>query len=146
MQNVDSLNEFTAAEKELLIGYVMACLYELGNEIQIVEHKAAPNILLHYAVHSATASPLSKFSLDKLPAEALNRRDQFKALLATLNIPLQSAAIVIQFHLDRASLGVINRNVYPWNQIQPTDEAMTLDFYLGKVDNDNFPPINPDLN
>ena len=133
MEIMNTLNEFSQAEKELLIGYVMAYLWDVSSDIQIVEHKAAPNILLHYAV-STNSDKLTGKNLDSLPTGALERRDAFNGILSRLNIPIQTAAIAVQFLADKAVLGVIDRSVRPWSIIKQSDERVELDFYLKSID------------
>jgi hypothetical protein len=67
--------------------------------------------------------------LDSLGDVVLALRDNFKAHITTLKVPIQSAAIAVQFLDGKALLGIVDRNKFNLRLANP-GESMELAVYL----------------
>ncbi len=106
----------------------MAYAWDVTKNFRMVEQQVSPNLILHYAV-PASDSPLATTQLDSLGDVALALRDNFKAHLTTLKVPIQSAAIAVQFLDGKALLGIVDRNKFNLRLANP-GESMELAVYL----------------
>jgi hypothetical protein len=129
MKSASTLKEFSNQEKQFLTGYLMAYAWDVTKHFRMVEQQASPNLILHYAVPDSD-SPLATVQLDSLGDLALALRDDFKAHLTTLNVPIRSAAVAVQFLGGQALLGIVDRNKLNLSQVKDPGESMELSVYL----------------
>lgn len=129
MKSASTLTEFSKEEKQFLTGYLMAYAWDVTKNFKMVEQQVSPNLILHYAV-PASDSPLATTQLDSLGDVALALRDNFKAHLTKLKIPIQSAAIAVQFLDGKALLGIIDQNKFDLRFVADPGESMELAVYL----------------
>lgn len=129
MKSASTLREFSNQEKQFLTGYLLAYAWDVTKNFRMVEQQASPNLILHYAVPDSD-SPLATVQLDSLGDLALSLRDNFKAHLTTLNVPIRSAAVAVQFLGGNAILGIIDRNRLDVLKIRNPAESMELSVYL----------------
>lgn len=95
----------------------------------MVEQQVSPNLILHYAVPDSD-SPLATVQLDSLGDLALALREDFKAHLTTLRVPIRSAAVAVQFLGGQAILGIVDRKKLNLSQVKNPGESMELSVYL----------------
>lgn len=129
MKSASTLKEFSDQEKQFLTGYLIAYAWDVTKNFRMIEQQASPNLILHYAVPD-NDSPLATVQLDSLGDLALALRDDFKAHLNTLNVPIQSAAVAVQFLGGRVILGIVDRNKLNLDQVKDPGESMELSVYL----------------
>lgn len=128
MKSASTLQEFSNQEKQFLTGYLMAYAWDVTKNFRMIEQQISPNLVIHYAVPDSD-SPLATTQLDSLGSSALALRDDFKAHLTALKVPIKSAAIAVQFLAGNALLGIIDRTKLKLT-VPDAGESMELSVYL----------------
>lgn len=129
MKSASTLKEFSNQERQFLTGYLMAYAWDVTKHFRMVEQQASPNLILHYAVPDSD-SPLATVQLDSLGDCALALRDDFRAHLTVLKVPIKSAAIAVQFLHGSALLGIVDRTKLKLPVVPDAGESMELSVYL----------------
>ena len=129
MKSASTLREFSNQERQFLTGYLMAYAWDVTKNFRMIEQQVSPNFILHYAVPDSD-SPLATVQLDSLGSLALALREDFKAHLTALKVPIKSAAIAVQFLGTQAILGIVDRNKLNLSQVKDPGESMNLAVYL----------------
>lgn len=127
MIEAHSPTEIAVTEFRLLLGYTVACLFDLGANIQICEANLGPKTTIHFAYKVGIAK-LTPAELDKLGESALKCRDDFKKLLAEKNWALTDTAIATTFEETSVSVGLLKLTAERRQQLiqQYGDQASTI--------------------
>lgn len=107
----------------------MAFAWDVTKNFRMVEQQLSPNLIIHYAVPDSD-SPLATKQLDSLGDCALSLRDDFKAHLTALKVPIKVAAIAVQFLEGKALLGIVDRTKLKLMTVPNSGESMELSVYL----------------
>ena len=129
MKSASTLREFSDQEKQFLTGYLMAYAWDVTKNFRMIEQQISPNLIIHYAVPDSD-SPLATKQLDSLGDLALALRDDFKAHLTALKVPIRSVVIAVQFLHGSALLGIVDRTKLKLLTVPDAGESMELSVYL----------------
>jgi len=129
MKSIETLREFSIEEKKLLTGYLLAFAWDVTKQFRMVEQQLSPNLTIHYAIPD-NDSPLTTIQLDSLGNYSLMLRDEFKNTLEYLKIPINRAAVAVQFLGGQALLGIVDQTKLNLCQVKNPGESMELSVYL----------------